>query len=79
MIIYATSLTVRGQPSPRFSVGAWLPFRNCEMVYFADLWAYPAKKTCNFNLLTEYLLLFTNYLNHYLSVCGHTHSALTHM
>ena len=27
----STSLTVPGQPSPRFHVEAWLPFRNCEM------------------------------------------------
>ena len=33
MIIISTSLTVRGQPSPRFYVEAWLPFRNCEMDY----------------------------------------------
>ena len=33
MIIIFTSLTVRGQPSPRFYVEAWLPFRNCEMDY----------------------------------------------
>ena len=32
MIIISTSLT-RGQPSPRFHVKAWLPFRNCEMDY----------------------------------------------
>ena len=34
MIIISTSLNVRGQPSPRFHVEAWLPFRNCEMDYF---------------------------------------------
>ena len=33
MIIISTSLTVRGQLSPRFHVEAWLPFRNCEMDY----------------------------------------------
>ena len=27
----STSLTVPGQPSPRFHVEAWLPFRNREM------------------------------------------------
>ena len=31
MIIISTSLTVPGQPLPRFHVEAWLPFRNCEM------------------------------------------------
>ena len=30
MIIISTSLTVPTQPSPRFHVEAWLPFRNCE-------------------------------------------------
>ena len=34
MSIISTSLTVRGQPSSRFHVEAWLPFRNCEMVYY---------------------------------------------
>ena len=38
MIIISTSLTVRGQPSPRFHVEAWLPFKNCEMVYYSDLY-----------------------------------------
>ena len=33
MSIICTSLTVRTQPSPRFHVEAWLPFRNCEMDY----------------------------------------------
>ena len=33
MSIICTSLTVRGQPSPRFHVEAWLPFRNREMDY----------------------------------------------
>ena len=31
-----------GQPSPRFHVEAWLPFRNCEMVY----WYILLDKTC---------------------------------
>ena len=34
MTIISTSVTVPGQPSPRFHVEAWLPFRNCEMVYW---------------------------------------------
>ena len=33
MSIICISLTVRAQPSPRFHVEAWLPFRNCEMGY----------------------------------------------
>ena len=33
MIVISTSLTVRGQPSPRFRVEAWLPFRNRELDY----------------------------------------------
>ena len=33
MIIISTSLTVPGQPWPRFHAEAWLPFRNCEMDY----------------------------------------------
>ena len=33
VIIISTLLTVPGQPSPRFHVQAWLPFRNCEMDY----------------------------------------------
>ena len=33
MIIISTSLTVPAQPSPRFHVEAWLPFRNREMDY----------------------------------------------
>ena len=35
MSIISTSLTVRTQPSPRFPVEAWLPFRSCEMDYFS--------------------------------------------
>ena len=35
MIIISTSLTVPTQPSPRFHVEAWLPFRNREMNYLA--------------------------------------------
>ena len=34
MSIISTSLTVRGQPSSRFHVEAWLPFRNYEMMYY---------------------------------------------
>ena len=34
--IISTSLTVRTQPSPRFHVKAWLPFRNCEMDYWPE-------------------------------------------
>ena len=37
MSIISTSLTMRGQPSPRFHVEAWLAFRNCEMDYCQDL------------------------------------------
>ena len=33
MIIFSSSLTVPGQPSPRFNVEARLPFRNYEMDY----------------------------------------------
>ena len=33
MSIISTSLTVPGQPSPRFHVEAWLPFRNHEVDY----------------------------------------------
>ena len=33
MKIVSTSLIVPGQPSPRFHVEAWLPFRNREMDY----------------------------------------------
>ena len=40
MIIISTSLTVIGQPSPRFHVEAWLPFRNCEIVYYQVKIAY---------------------------------------
>ena len=36
MIIISTSVTVRGQPSSRFHVEAWLPFRNCEIVYLSS-------------------------------------------
>ena len=32
----STSLTVPGQPLPRFCVEAWLPFRNREMDYCPD-------------------------------------------
>ena len=45
MIIVSTSLTVPTQPSPRYHVEAWLPFRNREMDYcpistgvFPDEW-----------------------------------------
>ena len=31
MIIISTSLTVPTQPSPRFHVEAWLPFRNRDL------------------------------------------------
>ena len=31
MCIISTSVIVRGQPSPRFHVEAWLPFWNCEI------------------------------------------------
>ena len=34
MIIISTSLIVPTQPSPRFHVEAWLPFRNREMDYW---------------------------------------------
>ena len=34
MSIISTTQTVRGQPSSRFHVEAWLPFRNCEMVHY---------------------------------------------
>ena len=33
MIIISTSLAMRGQPSPRFHVEAWLPFRKYEKDY----------------------------------------------
>ena len=45
MIIISTSLTVPTQPSPRFHVEAWLPFRNREMDYFTgvkDFWTTPS-------------------------------------
>ena len=34
IMIISTSLPVPGQPSPRFYLEAWLPFRNCEMDYY---------------------------------------------
>ena len=34
MSVISTSLTVPGQPSPRFHGEAWLPFRNREMDYY---------------------------------------------
>ena len=34
MIIISTSLSVPGQPSPRFHVKAWLPSRSREMDYY---------------------------------------------
>ena len=39
MIIISTSLTVPTQPSPRFHVEGWLPFRNHEM----DYWSHQVK------------------------------------
>ena len=33
MSIISTSLTVRGQPPPRFHVETWLPLSNCEIDY----------------------------------------------
>ena len=33
MSVICTSLTVPAQPSPRFHVEAWLPFRNFEVDY----------------------------------------------
>ena len=35
--IISTSLTAPGQPSPRFHVKAWLPFRNCEMNHWLNV------------------------------------------
>ena len=35
MIIVFTSLTERRQPSPRFHIEAWLPFRSSEMDYLS--------------------------------------------
>ena len=40
MIIISTSLTVPGQPSHRFHVEAWLPFRNSEMDFFFQVFNY---------------------------------------
>ena len=37
MIIISTSLTVPTQPSPRFHVEAWLPFRNREIDYWVTV------------------------------------------
>ena len=35
MSIISTFFVVPGQPSPRFHVEAWLPFRNSEMDYLS--------------------------------------------
>ena len=43
MIIISTSLTVRVQPSPRFHVEAWLPFRNYEIDYLTLIQVISAK------------------------------------
>ena len=37
MIVISTTVTVRGQPSRRFRVEAWLPFRNYEIDYLQVL------------------------------------------
>ena len=45
MIIISTSLTVPTQPSPRFHVEAWLPFRNCEKDYCqTQAWIFGAEQ-----------------------------------
>ena len=41
MIIISTSLAVPTQPSPRFHVEAWLPFRNREMDYYSSSDKFP--------------------------------------
>ena len=43
MSIVFTSLTVPGQPSSQFHLEAWLPFRNCEMVYLGLAEICPGK------------------------------------
>ena len=43
MIIISTFLTVPTQPSPRFHVEAWLPFRNREMDYSFTMNSLAAK------------------------------------
>ena len=43
MINIFTSLTVPTQPSPRFHVDAWLPFRNCENDYWHHSTFCPTK------------------------------------
>ena len=43
MIIISTPLTVRVQPSPRFHVEAWLPFRNYEIDYLTLIQVISAK------------------------------------
>ena len=49
--IISTSLTVPGEPSPRFHIEAWLLFRSCEMDYSVfielenfDVWKNIVKK-----------------------------------
>ena len=49
MIIISTSLTVPTQPSPRFHVEAWLPFRNREMDYFGARKTGRDDSYCSYN------------------------------
>ena len=51
MSIISTSLTVPGQPSPRFHVEAWLPFSNCEMDYWSIVDIFDFRTQSKFSLL----------------------------
>ena len=57
MIFISTSLTVSGHHKPRFHVEAWLPFRNCEMVY------YTAVSQNEHNVFTSKRILKDSYGN----------------
>ena len=55
MIIISIFLTVPGQPSPRFHMEAWLPFRNREMDYLTALYT----KTVLWALLYSVRYIYT--------------------
>ena len=57
LIIISTSLS--GQPSPRFYVEAWLPFRNREMKYLpivANFFSHRIETLQHFRFVKPFLL-----------------------
>ena len=79
MIIISTSLTKPGQPSPRFHVDAWLPFRNCEMVYCVSIlmcFFMHDSIYCDCHSSFYFLCLISFVFPLYYSICCDCHSSL---